>query len=174
MEFFFNQNITMMKKMVLLSFLISFFSGIATVRSQELQIREQINYIDSILKANPYRENFLEITYYYSIDITPERELVVHMDFNGPFTSTFKARILDLNNLFVVDTSNEWSSSICWHCKPDGTGKEKTCVYQENLYTNGDKDIVDSEDICVMLPMKSDVRFRLIKAIEELVGKVLE
>lgn len=163
-----------MKKMVLLFFLISHLSGIDTVRSQDLRVREEINSINSILKANPFRDTFLEITYYFSIDITPEKELVVHMDFNGPFTTTFKARLLDLNNSFVVDTSDEWSSWVCWHCKKDETGKEKTCIYQENLYAGGEKDIVDSDDICLMLPQQSDIRSRLITALEELVKKVLE
>ena len=83
----------MMKRMIILVFLTSSLSGIATVKSQELSSRKEINYINSLLKANPYRDTFLEITFYYSIDITSEKELIVKMDFDGPFKTTIKARI---------------------------------------------------------------------------------
>jgi hypothetical protein len=163
----------MMKKMILLTFLTSVFSGLATVYSQDLPFRKEVNYIDSVLQKNPSTENFLGITYYYSIDVTAGKELIVIMDFKGPFTTTFKARLADLTNSFVVDTS-EFRSSVCWHCATDSTGREKRCITQEISYTSGEKEIADSEDICIMLPAESDIRLKLIIAIEELVKKVRE
>ena len=75
------------------------------MNSQDLPFRKEVNYIDSVLQSNPSMENFLGITYYYSIDITAEKELIVVMDFKGPFTTTSTARLADLNYSFVVDTS---------------------------------------------------------------------
>jgi hypothetical protein len=163
----------MMKKLILPVFLFSQLSGLATVNSQDLPFRKEINYIDSVLQKNPSTENFLGITYYYSVDVTAEKELIVVMDFKGPFTTTFKARLADLPESFVVDTS-EFRSSVCWHCGTDSTGREKRCIKQEILYTSGEKEIVDSEDICIMLPAESDIRLKLLIAIEELVKKVRE
>jgi len=162
-----------MKIMAILVFLTINFSGIHIVKAQDLPFRKEVNFIDSVLRKNPYMENFLGITYYYSIDLTAEKEIIVIMDFNGPFTTTYKASIADLNNAFVVDTS-EYSSSMCWHCTEDGSGIEKRCIKQVNLYTTGEKEIVDSDDICIMLPAHSEVRLVLIKAIEELVKKARE
>jgi hypothetical protein len=164
----------MEKRLILLYFLIISLSGVESLKSQDPGIRKEINYIDSLLKTNPYLDTFLEITYRYSIDISPEKELVVNMDFNGPFTTTFKARLTDLNNAFVIDTSSDWSSSVCWQCKTSPAGKEERCIYQENLYPGGKKDIVDSDDICIKLTTQSNIRLRLIKSLEELIKKVLE
>jgi len=162
-----------MKRMIFLALITSILSWITDLKSQDLTFRKEVSYIDSLLLKNPYFENFLEITYYYSLDITAEKELIVKMDFNGPFTTTFTARLTDLNNTFIVDTT-EYSSSVCWLCREDETGKEKRCIKQENLYTTGEKDIVDSDNICIMLTTQSEIRLELIKAIEELVKKVLE
>ena len=163
----------MMYRLIFLVLLTRFLSAVETVKSQDLPFRKEVNYIDSVLLKNPYFENSLEITYSYSLDITDEKELIVKMDFNGPFTTTFTARLTDLNNTFMVDTT-EYNSSVCWLCREDETGKEKRCIKQENLYTTGEKDIVDSDNICIMLTTQSKIRFELIKAIEELVKKVLE
>ena len=83
----------MMKRIIFFVFLTYLLSGIAAVKSQELTTTEEINYINSLLKANPYRDTFLEITFFYSIDITPEKELIVKMDFDGPFKTILKAKI---------------------------------------------------------------------------------
>jgi len=162
-----------MKRWTLLAFLTSLFSGLATVNSQDLPFRKEVNYIDSVLQKNPSLENFLGITYFYSIDITAEKEIIVIMDFKGPFTTTSTARVADLNESFVVDTS-EYSSSICWNCRKDISDTEKRCIKLENLYTSGEKEIVDSEDICIMLPAQSDIRLKLIIALKELLKKVRE
>ena len=161
-----------MKILIFLALITSFFLLTTEIKSQDLPFRKEVNYIDSLLLKNPYFESFLEITYYCSLDITAEKELIVKMDFNGPFITTFTARLTDLST-FIVDTS-EYNSSVCWLCKEDETGKEKKCIRQENLYPTGETDIVDSDNICIMLTTQSEIRVELIKAIEELVKKVLE
>ena len=82
-----------MKRMIFLAFMSSLLSGITSVKSQDLPFRKDVDYIDSLLSKNPYAENFLGITYYYSLNITSEKELIIKMDFNGPFSTTFKERI---------------------------------------------------------------------------------
>ncbi len=162
-----------MNRIIFLVLMTGFLSAAETIKSQDLPFRKEVSFIDSVLRKNPYFESFLEITYYYSIDISAEKELIVKMDFNGPFTTTFTARLTDLNNTFTVDTT-EYTSSICWLCKEGDAGKENQCVRQANFYTTGEKDIVDSDNICIMLPKQTKIREELIKAIEDLVKKVLE
>jgi hypothetical protein len=162
-----------MKRIALLILINSLFSLPHTVKSQDLPFRNEVNFIDSVLRENPYSENFLGITYYYSLDITPDREIVVKMDFNGPFTTIFKARLTDLNQVFIVDTAKS-TSSICWKCLADESAMEKRCVWQINLYTTGEKDTVNTNDICLVLPAQSKLKLQLINAIDELVKKALE
>jgi hypothetical protein len=162
-----------MKRRIFLAFISLLLSGITSVQSQELPFRKDVDYIDSILNKNPYNENFLGITYFYSLDISAEKELIITMAFDGPFTTVFKASLNDLSLESVVDTT-EYSSSICWSCRKDESGRIKTCVKQINTYTTGEKDIVDSEDICIMLPTGKNTRVELIKAINNVVKKARE
>lgn len=162
-----------MKRRIFLAFISLLLSGITSVQSQELPFRKDVDYIDSILNKNPYNENFLGITYFYSLDISAEKELIITMAFDGPFTTVFKASLNDLSLESVVDTT-EYSSSICWSCRKDESGRIKTCVKQINTYTTGEKDIVDSEDICIMLPTGKNTRVELIKAINNVVIKARE
>ncbi len=162
-----------MKRLVLLLFLTIVLAGNHWLISQDLPFRKEVNYIDSILNKNPYYEGFLGITYYYSIEISRDKEIIVTMDFRGPFKTTFSARVADLTSNFIVDTT-EFSSSICWHCKTDETGHEKRCINQVNIYTTGEKDVVESDDICIMIPTLTDLRLNLIKSIGELIVKVRE
>jgi hypothetical protein len=146
----------------------SLLSVITTVKAQDLPVRKEVDLIDSLLSKNPYAENFLGITYYYSFDITAEKELIIKMDFDGPFTTVFQAALTDLNIESVIDTT-EYSSSVCWRCREDESGRLKTCVKQINTYTTGEKDTVDSEDICLMLPVQKNIRLELIEAINKVV-----
>lgn len=160
-----------MKSFGLFLFIISLASGPEILKSQDLSFKKEVNEIDSILKENPYHEGFLGITYYYSIDISADKELTVNMDFNGPFRTTFTARIADLTPSFEADTT-EYTSSICWHCKADQTGRETRCINQVNIYTTGERDSVASDDICIQLPAQTDLRIKLINMINDLVIKV--
>jgi hypothetical protein len=172
LSLFQDQNDSTMKRMALLILINSLFSFLHTAKSQDLPFRNEVNFIDSVLRENPTSENFFGITYYYSLDITPEREIVVKMDFMGPFTTIFKARLTDLNPVFIVDTAKS-AGSICWSCKPDESGMGKRCVRQINIYTTGEKDTVNTDEICLVLPAQGKPRRQLIDVIDELVKKIL-
>ena len=155
-------------------FLMCFLSGIATVNSQELKAREEMILIDSILKANPYRDTFLEITFYYTIDITTDKELEVSMDFNGPFKTILKARLMDLGEQFLRDTAYEGKSTICWYCKTDDTIKENRCVYNETITSDLEKESHYSDNICVMFSRDANIRDELKKHFDKLFSLILE
>jgi hypothetical protein len=168
------KNDAMMKRMIILVFLTIVLSGISTVQSQELSVNEEIIYINSLLKANPYRDTFLEITFYYSISVTPDKELLVNMDFDGPFKTSLKARISELGRSFLRDTAYEGNSSVCWHCKSADDLKENVCVYNETITSENEKESHYSDNICVMFSREGDIRARLIEAFDKLFRMVLE
>ena len=163
-----------MKRIIVFVFLTHLLSGITTVKSQDTTAREEINYINSLLKANPYRDTFLEITFFYSIDITPDKELIVNMDFDGPFKTVLKANIRDLGNSFVRDTSYEGNSSVCWYCKPNEATKDINCVYNETITSETEKESHYSDNICVMFARDSNIREELIRAFDKLFKRILE
>jgi len=164
----------MMKRMIILVFLTFVVSGNATTKSQDQTVAEDISYINSLLKANPYRDTFLEITFYYSIDISSEKELVVNMDFDGPFKTIVKAPIIDLGSSFLRDTAYQGKSSICWYCKTQDSKKENTCVFNETITSPTEKESHFSNNICVMFSKESHIRDILIKTFDHLFKKVLE
>jgi len=155
-----------------LAFIIPLLSiySLSDAYCQDLQFRKEINSIDSILRENPYKENFLGITYYYSIDITESNELVVKMDFDGPFATTFSAKIKDINITAVADTG-EYTSSMCWQCMMDDKGKNIQCVRQENQYKTGENEVVSTDELCLMLPVNTNLRIKLIRSIGDLLKK---
>jgi hypothetical protein len=165
----------MMNKRVLIFVSLAILSsGFTTVKSQDLSLRDQISYVNSLLKLNPYRDSFLEINFYYSVDITPEKELVVNMDFDGPFKTIVKARVIDLDSSFETDTAQDGTSSICWHCKSGDKAKEADCVHNETITIGQGNEFHYSENICVMIPRHGESREKLIIALEQLFKKVLE
>jgi hypothetical protein len=159
-----------MKRAIYILVYLLLIVSVNSATGQDL-FRKEVNSIDSILKKNPYHEEFLGITYSFSIDITPQKDFVVIMDFDGPFTITFTARVSDLITLAVVDTT-EYTSQMCWHCAKASTGKDNACIQQLNQYKTGEKDLLSSEDICVMLPVETRLRIYLIQSIQELINKV--
>ncbi len=161
-------------RIILFVSLTYLLTGIAAVKSQDPTVREEINHINSLLKANPYRDTFLEITFFYSIDITPDKELIVNMDFDGPFKTTLKASLLHLNTTFQIDTALEGTSSICWYCKPDEKTRQTNCVYNESITKEGEKESHFSDDICVMISRQDKIRNELIMAFDTLFKRVLE
>lgn len=163
-----------MKRMTVLIFLIFALSGINKVKSQDPAVREDINLINSLLKENPYKDPFMEITFYYSVDITADNELVVNMDFNGPFKTIVKARIMDLDSSLQIDTALEGTSSVCWFCKSDGKEEKASCVCNESITTDGEKESHYNDSICVMISRKAEIRDELIKAFSRLFKKFLE
>jgi hypothetical protein len=163
-----------MKALIILILIsgLSFRSN--SIRSQDLTIRKEIDHINSILGANPYRDTFLEITFHYAIDVTPDGELLVNMVFDGPFKTLFKARIRDLGNSFQRDTAYEGRSSLCWSCIPGEITKDKNCVYNETITNANEKESHYSDNICVMFTMKSELQKELTSAFGNLFRKVLE
>jgi hypothetical protein len=163
----------MMKKMIAIV-LLFVLASTGEMQSQQPTVREEISNINSLLKANPYRDTFLEITFYYSIDITTAKELVVNMDFDGPFSTSLKASILDLERTQRVDTALEGTSSVCWYCKSDTIKGAAPCVYCESTTKEGEKQSHFTDNICVMISRKSEIREALIKAFDQLFKSVLE
>ena len=164
----------MMKRMIIFVFLSSLLSGTLTVKSQELTITQEIDYINTLLRANPYRDAFLEITFYYSIAVSAEKELIVNMEFDGPFKTTLKAGINELGRSFLRDTAYEGNSSVCWHCKSDDPEKENSCVYNETITSGTEKEFHYSDNICVMFAREGYIRGKLLKAFDNLFTMVLE
>ena len=74
----------MKKKYILIGVLLIALSQ-SGLRSQSVTVKETVNNINALLKANPYVDNFLEITFFYSIEVTPDRKLVVTMESEGSF-----------------------------------------------------------------------------------------
>ncbi len=144
------------------------------IMSQPKDVRENIRNINALLQANPYTDTFLEITFYYSVDVTPEKELVVNMDFDGPFRTIFKAGISDLDRTLRIDTALEGTSSICWYCKQDTSRKPANCIINETVTKDGEKDSHFTDNICVMISRKSEIRSKLIEEFGNLFRKVLE
>lgn len=163
-----------MKRIIILVCLAGFLPGIETIKSQELTARDEINFLNSLLKANPYRDTFLEITFYYSIDITSDKELVVKMDFDGPFKTVLKAKVAELGKSFLRDTAYEGNSTICWYCITDDTKKENNCVLNETITSDAEKESHYSDNICVMFARDSNIRNDLIKNFDKLFQLVLE
>ncbi|MBK7711499.1 MAG: hypothetical protein IPJ37_11470 [Bacteroidales bacterium] len=164
----------MMKRTIIFVLLTSLLTGISGLRAQELTLNEEINKINSILKSNPYRDTFMEITFYYSIEITQDEELIVSMEFNGPLKTKSKARIADLNLSFQIDTALEGTSSVCWYCKTVELSGKGDCVYGESITTQGAKETHYSDNMCGMITRDAVKRDQLIKAFGELFRKVIE
>jgi hypothetical protein len=163
-----------MIRMFFLIWIIGFIFNLTPLKSQNLSIQETVNYIDTLLKTNPYIDNFLEITFSYSVDITSNKELVVSMEFNGPFKSILKSKISDLDRIFQKDVCGDTSNSICWYCKHEDLAKSNACVYIENITTGGEKEGHYSNSICVMFSNRNGICEKLYNAFDHLFTKVLE
>jgi hypothetical protein len=166
--------ITEMKKYTFLVFIFVFTINVVPVKSQCLSARETLDYINAILKTNPFVDTFNEITFYQTIDITKNNELEVRMDFNGPFKSIARSNISDLDLVLPRDSCIEISNSICWNCKAKGTTGINDCVYNENIYTGGEKEIHASNNICIMFSNQNSICEKLNVAFDCLFKKVLE
>lgn len=139
----------MMKKIVFLIGLIAFNSWYYHAVSQNNQTDQRIDSINTILKENPYHDGFNDISFYYSISITPERELIVEMNFDGPFRWVYKANIDDLDLTPKNDACRESPSSLCWQCKQTEPGKQNSCIEAVMILTDGEPDKQNASNICV-------------------------
>ena len=163
-----------MKKNILLVLIFVNAFNQSDLKSQILTIRETINYIDTLLKTNPYFDNFLEITFYYSVDITANNELVVNMEFKDAFKSIVRSEISDLDHFFQKDFCNKTSNSICWYCKLEDLADYNACVYNEIINSGGGKENHYSNNICVMFSNQNEICDKLYNAFDYLFTKVLE
>jgi hypothetical protein len=96
------------------------------------------------------------------------------MDFDGPFSTSLKASLLDLERTQRIDTALEGTSSVCWYCNSDTTKGAAPCVYCESTTKEGEKQSHFTDNICVMIARKSEIREALIKAFDQLFKHVLE
>lgn len=109
----------------------------------------RIDSINEILKENPYHDGFNDISFFYSVSITPDKELVVEMNFDGPFKWVYKAKIDDLDLSPKNDVCRESPSSLCWQCKQKEPGKQNSCIEAIMILTEGEPDRQNASNICV-------------------------
>jgi len=160
--------------MMLFVFMTGFLFRLSAEKPQTFPYRETIEYINSLLKANPYVDTFLEITFYYSIDISSDKELVVKMEFDGPFKTILKSKIRDLNLSLQKDSTYDNSGSICWNCLSNDLTNKNKCVINETIPTEGESEFHSSDNIFVMFSKQNEVRDKLIRAFDQLFKEVLE
>jgi hypothetical protein len=106
--------------------------------------------------------------------ITDQKELVVNMSFNGPFRTSGKVSMHDLDPVIRIDTALEGTSLICWYCKPDSSSRPGNCIYNVTIPDQGNKESHLSDNICIMISRKTEIRSRLIRSFQELFSKVIE
>lgn len=150
-----------MKKISLIIVVIIISIWLSPLKSQDNN--KTVDYINSLLKENPYTDDFQEITFFYSIELTEKNELVVKLEYDGPFKTIFKAQISDLDSVFQDNPTMIPSTHLCWNCKT-GDG----CVINETIYTSGDKEVNSAGNICVMFSNKKNVYPKLIEAFDKL------
>jgi hypothetical protein len=138
-----------MKKAILMFLFTAIGAGQHYVNAQDVTIKEDLDSINAVLRAHPYHDGFNDISFYYSVDITQDKELVVEMNFNGPFTWIYKARISDLDISSKKDACRESSNSLCWICKQTDSGQPGSCVQAEMKFTDGGSEKENSSNICV-------------------------
>jgi len=130
-------------------FLMIFIAGYNLLNSQSIKCRESLDSINTVLKANPYHDGFNDISFFYSVTITPEYELIVEMSFDGPFKWVYKVKISDLDLANDRDLCRESPNSICWTCKQSDTGQPVSCVQAEMIMSDGGSEKENSSNICV-------------------------
>ena len=117
--------------------------------SQNPAVRQTIDSINTILKANPFHDGFNDISFFYYIDITDDKELVVEMSFDGPFKWVYKAKISDLDLSPRKDACKDSPSSICWLCREKEPGKQNSCIQAEMILSDGGSEKENATNICV-------------------------
>jgi len=138
-----------MKKTLLTVILIVIYSWQNNAASQNTAVTQSLDSINAILKANPFHDGFNDISFYYSINITPDKELVVEMSFDGPFKWVYKAKISDLDLIPKKDACKDSPGSICWLCKETEPGKQNSCIQAEMILIDGGSEKENATNICV-------------------------
>ena len=116
--------------------------------AQDAEVNKSVDSINAILKSNPFHDGFNDISFYYTIDVTQDRELIVEMNFDGPFKWVYIAKLQELD-LYVKDACNESPSSLCWTCKQTDPGKPNSCIRAEMIFTGGGSEKENATNICV-------------------------
>lgn len=129
--------------------LTALIAGRTYINSQNVTLKETIDSINVILKSNPYIDRFNEISFYYSVNISSENELIVEMTFDGPFKWLYKAKISDLDISLKKDVCRESPSTLCWTCKHEVSEEARSCVQAEMIFTDGSSSKENSSSICV-------------------------
>jgi hypothetical protein len=138
-----------MKKKILMVVLVALFSWQNKAASQNPSTIQSLDSINTILKANPFHDGFNDISFYYSVNITGDKELIVEMSFDGPFKWVYKAKISELDLTFKKDICKDSPGSICWLCKQTEPGKPNSCIQAEMIFTDGGSEKENSSNICV-------------------------
>ena len=141
--------------------------------SQNIEIDQSIDSINAILKANPYHDGFNDISFYYSIDITQEKELIVEMSFDGPFKWIYTAKVSDLDILPKTDICRESPGSFCWICKKSDSGEQQSCVRAEMILNEGASEKEYTSNICVSFLSRANICSDLNKRFQQLFTKVM-
>lgn len=127
------------------------------ILSQSITIKESIDSINTILKANPYHDGFNDISFYYSVNITQEKEFVVEMSFDGPFKWVYSVKISDLDISTKTDRCRESPGSFCWICRKSATGDQNSCVRAEMILNEGVPETENSSNICVSFSSRANI-----------------
>lgn len=146
-----------MKKIFYTIILTACISASNQVLSQNIAVKQSIDSINAILSANPYHDGFNDISFYYSVNITQEKELVVEMSFDGPFKWIYTAKISDLDISPKPDICRESPGSFCWICRKADTGEQTSCVKAEMILNEGGSEKENASNICVSFSSRANI-----------------
>lgn len=162
-----------MKKMFYIIIVTTYISAFNQAFSQNIEIDQSIDSINTILRANPYHDGFNDISFFYSIDITQEKELVVEMSFDGPFKWIYTAKISDLDIFPKTDICREAPGSFCWICKKSDSGEQQSCVRAEMILNEGAAEKEYTSNICVSFSSRANICADLNKRFQQLFLRVM-
>jgi hypothetical protein len=162
-----------MKKVISLIVLAVLVAGNNCIFSQGVAIKESVDSINTILKANPFIDRFNEISFYYSVNISDEKELKVEMTFDGPFKWVYKVNLLELDIAPKKDVCRESPGTLCWTCKKTPSGGINSCIQAEMIFTDGGSQKENSSNICVSFSGQGMICNDLNKRFQLLLTKVI-
>jgi|WetSurMetagenome_2_1015567.scaffolds.fasta_scaffold14215_6 hypothetical protein len=163
-----------MKRFMFLVFIFILSLDQSVLKAQNLTVRETVDSINTLLKANPYVDNFLEISIYYSVDISSNNELVVIMESQGSFKTVFKVKIADLEISGQKDFCTRMSNTFSWYCKPADTKNKNSCVSVEGTMPGGAEANYHQDNITVMFSNRNQICGKLNSAFNNLFIEVTE
>ena len=146
-----------MQRTIICILIAGLTAGYNTINSQSVSIKESIDSINALLKANPYVDGFNNIEFYNSVNISPEKELVVEMSFDGPFRWVYRVRISELDLSPKNDICSESPSSICWICKKTAADRVNSCIKAEMIFADGKSETENASNICISFSRRSNI-----------------